>query len=321
MEFNVAEFLESYSSSNNFIDIKSSSWHEITEYCERDEKTWRVAGNGTHYLVKKFWCRHDKEGKCGERPCKICSSYKEWSRKKEIKDKLAIAFASSSTLYLATTSNGEETRKLLKRIRRQDGKHLSIPSNDDGGKVFLLDMYDKMSNPMVVDLQTAAEYFMPMRGHTEWGYFSGPLGKIDDGQQDEDDAVSYTIPARLNVTVPNELMTGIETEAVLTVGIDTITSENAQTAVRSKLLLIDSILRECGFPYAEHVGEQEINISLRKLRSTWFSARIMPVSENDLKSYPVGISMEIDTAAKTGLNQLKKRNREYMALHGSEVES
>jgi hypothetical protein len=184
--------------------------------------------------------------------------------------------------------------------------------NEDGGRVFLLDIYDRVSDPFVVDLQTAAEYFMPLRGNTEWGYFSGPLGKTD--EQDEDDTIAYTIPARLNVTVPNELMVGVETEAVLMVGIDTITSGNAQGAVRAKLLLIDSILRECGFPYAEHVGEQGISISLRKLKSTWFSARIMPVSETDLKSYPTGISMEIDTAARTGLEQLKKRNREYMAL-------
>jgi hypothetical protein len=312
MVFDVVSFIEEYSRPDNFINTKESTWQSVTEYCEKDKKTWRVAGNGTHYLVKKFWCRHDGHGPDKERPCKICSSYKEWSRKKEVKDKLAVAFSSSSTLYLATTGNNTETKRLLKRLRAHGGKHLSIPMNDNGGKVFLLDMYDKVSDPFVVDLQTAAAYFLPLRGNTEWGYFSGPLGKID--EQDEDDTIAYTIPSRLNVTVPNELMIGVETEAVLTIGIDMITNENAQGVVRAKLLLIDSILRESGFPYAEHIGEQEINISLRKLKSTWFSAKIMPVSETDLKSYPTGISMEIDTAARTGLEQLKKRNREYMAL-------
>lgn len=312
----ISLFLEENSAVGvDYIDIKKATWQEITEYCEKNVQAWRVSGNGTHYLKKNFWCRHDKRGPDGERPCKICGPYREWSREKDVRDKLGIAFSSSSTLYMTRTGNEDETRKLLFRIKKKGGKYLSIPSNDDGGKLFLLDIYDRMSNPVAVGLQEAADSFMPLRNNTEWGYFSGGLGLADRDDSNDEDVISYVIPARLNVTIPKELMLGVETEAVLMVGIDQITRENAEKAVCEKLRLVEEILHECGFPEAKHVGQREISISLNKLQHTWFAAKIIPVSTNDIKSYPVGVSIEINQTINAGILSLKERNRNYISLH------
>lgn len=315
----ISLFLEENNASGiNYIDTKKATWQEITEYCEKNIQTWRVSGNGTHYLKKNFWCRHDKHGPDGERPCRICGPYREWSREKDVRDKLGVAFSSSSTLYMTRTGDEDETRKLLFRIKKKGGKYLSIPANEDGGKLFLLDIYDRISNPVAVGLQEAADSFMPLRNNTEWGYFSGGLGLADRDGDGSGDTISYVIPARLNVIVPKELMLGVETEAVLLVDIDRITGDNAERAILSKLKLVEDILHECGFPEAKHVGEKEISISLAKLQQTWFAAKIIPKSVNDIGVYPIGMSIEIGQTIDAGLQSLKTRNRTYMELHPEE---
>ncbi|MEL0099662.1 MAG: hypothetical protein VW907_08915, partial [Opitutae bacterium] len=150
------------------------------------------------------------------------------------------------------------------------------------------------------------------------GYFSGGLGLADRDDNSSDDVISYVIPARLNVTIPKELMLGVETEAVLLVGIDRITRENAERAVLSKLELVEKILHECGYPEARHVGQKEISISLNKLQQTWFAAKIIPVSTNDMRAYPIGVSIEINQTIDAGILSLKERNRNYLELHPEE---
>jgi hypothetical protein len=307
----IEAFLEDYGEKpSTYINLKKATRQEKVEYCERNLMIWCVSGNGTHYERKAFWCRYGTEGQNGERACKICGPYREWKREKEVRDKLGAAFASSSTLYMTRVPDEDDVKKLLFRIKKRGGRYLSIPLNDEGGKLFLLDIYDKISNPVAVGLQDAADSFMPLRHNTEWGYFSGGLGKTD--QEDEDDTISYVIPARLNVAVPKELMAGVETEAVLTVGIDTITRENAVEAVFAKLALMERILVECGFPDAKHVGEVEITMSLRKLQQTWFSAKIVPASVTDMKMYPIATSLEIGKTIESGLETLKEKNRSYV---------
>jgi hypothetical protein len=312
---NIGAFLEeNRESTDRYINIKSATWQEVTDYCEKNEQVWHTSGNGTHYQRKLFWCRHDREGPDGERPCSICGPYSAWKREREVRDKLGAAFASSATLYLTRTTDVAETIRLQERLKKKGGKYLGIPLNEDGGKLFLLDVYDKLSNPVAVGLQEAADSFLPLRNNTEWGNFSGGLGKTGT-DEDEDDAITYFIPAKLNIPVPKDLMLGVETEAVLTIGIDELDADNAEYAIKKKFSMVERILKECGFQDVTHVGEREISISLRKLQQTWFAAKIIPVSVNDMSSYPIAVSIEIEQTIKSGIERLKRHNREWLALH------
>lgn len=321
MTMNLNQFLEQNPVRENFIDIKNSSWDEITAYCEKDEKMWRVSGNGMHYLVKKFWCGHYSDGPNGERPCSICKGYRDWGRERDVRDKIGYAFKSSSTLYITNTMDKAETNRLIYRLQKRGGRYLSIPSNEDGGKLFLLDLYDKLSDPVATTQEEALDRFLPFKDKTQWGNFSGNFGKETDGdEQDSDDTVTYTMPTKLNVYIPKELMHGVETEAILRVSFDELTIDNVEEALNEKLSLVENILNECGVKNAKHVGEQEVSISLRKLKDTWFAAKVSVISHNDLRAFPTGISAELENTARNGLVQLMKSNRSYLAEHEEAVE-
>lgn len=98
-----------------------------------------------------------------------------WRARGVIK-KISNAFASGEQIYITETETGAESTKLLFRIKKRKGKYLSIPMNDNGGRVFLLNLYDKKLTPTVAVEEQVCERFIELYAKNYNGYFSGGLG-------------------------------------------------------------------------------------------------------------------------------------------------
>jgi hypothetical protein len=287
------------------------TWQDKTDYCEKSDFGYAVADNGMLVKRKKFWCKHADYGPDGEPPCKICGPLKERKRRDAVVEKVTAAFDITNVLYMTQTENEAETKALLYRLRKRGGRSLSIPCNPNGGKLFLLDMFDEVTKPEMADQYDAVTSFSFLRNNTDWGYLSGNLKPSD--PDDEDRIVTFIRPLWLTVAIDDELSNGVQTEAVLTIGVREITPENFERLIGEKLDLTLKILHECGYPDAQYSGEKEVSVPFRLLRDSWFSAQLRPVTTNSLAQYPRAVSWRLRKAADDGLAQLKQENRTYLA--------
>lgn len=311
----VQGFLNKYSASKNFSLL---TWQEKTELCESNHKSWLVANNGGYQLKKNFYCSHYKTGPNGERPCVICKPMKEKARRLEIEKKVSLVFNGNQFMYLVATKSEDETKRLLHRVKKRKSKYLSSPTDEAGGRLFLMDMFDPLSNPEPVDLSLATTMFLRTAANTEYGNIAGSY--LTD--ENDDDVLVYVMPNKL-YSVPEvdpELMSNVETEAILTIGFNEITMDNAADLIQKKLALKIQILTECGFKDVKHVGEKEVKVRLAQLRDTWFTAKVSVISNFSLDRFPQGIALKIKEAEEEGLRQLKKENREYLMKKHNSVE-
>lgn len=309
----INSFLEQYSD-DGYHDFSEFSWHDKTIFCEKNKMIWRVTNNGGYRLVKSFYCGHDKVGPNGERPCTVCAPIKDRARKKEIEGKVRDAFNGNQFLYLAETKNDKESTRLLGRMKKKKVRYLSIPTGKDT-RLFLMDRFDKITSSEATDIWTATTLFLANKGNTEHGRLSG---NFDGDVASPDDAViTYTRPERLSTTpeVDVFLMNNIETEAILTMGVDEITEDNAAELINMKLALKLEILNECGYSASYH-GEKEATIRVSQLKDIWFAAKISVISTVSLSQFPSMIADEIKRVEREGLQRLRRENRDYLKSHG-----
>lgn len=99
-----------------------------------------------------------------------------WKSRKVIK-RIEKAFAGEGKIYMTETETSHESTRLLFRIKRRKGKYLSIPLNDKGGRIFLLNLYDKILKPTVATEEQVRDKFVELYAKNYDGYFSGGLGK------------------------------------------------------------------------------------------------------------------------------------------------
>lgn len=308
--FDVNLFLEENSGSVKFADM---SWQQKTDLCEKNNKSWVVTNNGGYQAKKNFYCNHYKDGPNGEPPCKICKPIKERARRTEIRQKVSSAFDGNQYMYMTVTKSADETRRLTYRIKKRKARYLSIPAGPDGERMFIMDMFDELSSPEAVSPYTATAMFLQARNNTEYGNISGNVDMVEENVSD--DVIVYTTPMSL-ISFPEvdeEFMPNVETEAILTLGVDEITMENARDLIAKKLNIKVRILEECGYKNVKHVGEKEVRVRLAQLRDTWYTARVSVVSNLSLDRFPQGIAMKIKDAEQEGLRQLRTENREYLA--------
>lgn len=310
------ELLES--KSENYLDFKNLSWEQELELCGKPYPGMSSTATGGLKRNRHYRCHHHEQGPNGEPACPDCKRIYEWRKSKRVEESITDAFDNNSVLYLTRTSDAAETKRLIDRVRRKGGRYLSIPCNADGGKVFLLDRFDKITRSIQTTKDDALNSFMPFRDKSDWGYFSGNLNK---SEQSADDLVEYTIPDKLNVTIDEDLWLGIETEATLSIGIDEITESNAGEAVRRRLYLMRDIASECGFKNVKYTSEKEVKISLSELKDSWMSAGIRLVSKSDIKRYPPAVSWKLWQVAEAGIDDLKAKNRSYLSDHPEAIKS
>lgn len=296
--------------SDNYLDFDNLSWEQELALCGKPYPGMSSTATGGLKQNKHFRCHHHKPGPNGEPACPDCKRIYEWKKSRRVEDSISDVFKENSVLYLTRTSDSAETKRLVDRVRRKGGRYLSIPCNDSGGKVFLLDKFDKITGSAQATRDMAMASFMPFRDKSEWGYFSGNLNKTE---PDIDDLIEYTIPDKLNVTIDDDLWLGIETEATLSIGIEEITKETAGESVRKRLILMRDIARECGFDNAKYTSEKDVKISLSELKNSWMSAGIRLVSKSDIRRYPPAVSWKLWQVAESGIDDLKKANRVYLS--------
>ncbi len=312
-------FLESIvtGKSSNYLDFDNLTWDEELSICGKLYPGMSSTANGGLKRNKHYRCHHYKEGPNGEPACPDCKRIYEWRKSKRVEDSIVDAFDNNSVLYLTRTLDAGETKKLINRMKRRGGRYLAIPCNEDGGKVFILDKYDKITRSAQTTKEDAIASFIPFRDKSEWGYFSGNLNTA---KANVDDYIVYTIPDKLNVTIDDLLWLGIETEATLSVGIEEITEENAEEAVTNRLYLMRDIAIECGYDGAMYTSEKEVKISLSELQNSWLSAGIRLVSKSDITRYPPALTWRLWRVAEAGIDELKRSNRSYLAEHEEAVE-
>lgn len=99
-----------------------------------------------------------------------------WKSKKVI-NRIEKAFSGEGKIYMTETETSHESTRLLFRIKKRKGKYLSIPMNDKGGRIFLLNMYDKILKPTIATEDQVRDKFVELYAKNYDGYFSGGLGK------------------------------------------------------------------------------------------------------------------------------------------------
>lgn len=316
--FDINAFLED--NSERPPDFADMTWQEKTDLCEKNYKSWVVTNNGGYQSKKNFYCNHYKEGPGGEPPCKICKAIKEKARRNDIRSKVSDAFNGNQYMYMVVTTNADDTRKLGYRVKKRKARYLSIPVGADGERMFIMDMYDEISAPEAVSLPTATSLFLQARNNTEYGNLAGNIDYSVD-EIGEDDIIIYVTPTSLSSypAVDEEFMPEVETEAILTLGVDDITAENAADLIAKKLDLKVKILEECGYKNVKHVGEKEVKVRLAQLKDMWYTARVSVISNLSLDRFPQGIAIKIREAEKEGLRQLKEQNRRYLKNKETDV--
>jgi hypothetical protein len=313
-DFDINEFMGKFSSSKDFSLL---SWQDKTDLCESNHKSWKVTNNGGYRRVKNFYCNHYKEGPDGEPPCRICKDMREKARRKEISSKVASAFNGNQFMHIAVTTNEDDTRRLGYRIKKKKANYISIPSGENGGRIFLMDRFDELSSSEAVDVQMATTMFLHADCHASSGNLAGNIKP----EVDADDSITYMLPVKLHSIpeVDSELMHDVETEAILTIGFDEITIDNAAMLIAKKLEIKLKILEECGFSAVSHAGEKEVTVRLSQLKDTWYTARVSIVSNLSLDRFPVGIAMKIKEAEHEGLRKLREDNRGYLRRKAEET--
>lgn len=95
-------------------------------------------------------------------------------RIKNIERIMNIIFSQYEVIYFSRTETKADAKRFSNRIRKRNGKHISIPCNDDGGRLFLTDLFDQASSSMVITQDVATKSFLPFRNFKN-GYLSGNM--------------------------------------------------------------------------------------------------------------------------------------------------
>jgi hypothetical protein len=98
-----------------------------------------------------------------------------WKRQVLIEKAIDRAFSTNNTVYTVKTKDAKNTVMLINRMKRRHGKYLSIPCNEFGGKIFLIDRYDKKTRSQEITRSDAIDLFVVFKDKSAWGYLSGNM--------------------------------------------------------------------------------------------------------------------------------------------------